>query len=155
MRHAVFLVFLMLCSCTKKPANETFDQYQDPAETARLNDEYRKEQERLAAVDYPKCDSVWAAEKLSACGRKVLDAALSECKSISGKKTWIDKYTGDSWQMRAGAAARGIDERLTDMRREHGPTYMESFAYTLGNGTDDVGRVICELSPQMRLTGVI
>ena len=99
---------------------------------------------------------MWAGEKLTSCGRQVLKVALTACQGTFGSgHAWIDDYTGDSWQRRASYAARSIEERLSDMKHSDGPHYSESFAYAKGDGTDEIGTVVCILSPEMRLTDVI
>lgn len=151
------LLLLSLCACGSNADDEPISPPEDSAEVAARKAAYQREQARLAAVKYPECKKVWDGEKLSACGAEVLRVALQACQSMSGGSgaAWIDEYTGDSWQIRAGSAAVSIADRDERMRRAHGPPYMETFAYALGNGSTDVGRVLCELSPEMRLVSII
>jgi hypothetical protein len=152
---SVVLIAFVLSACGSK-SHDKQSGYVDPT-AAKYQEQQRKEQAKIASIEYPACPDAWNGDRLSECGARVLKKALTECQVMSRGPgvAWIDEYTGDSWQWRAGGEAASIDERAIRMRRANGPYFMETFAYALGDGTANLGHVTCELSAQMHLTGII
>lgn len=112
---------------------------------------------KLATIAYPACDTVWKGDKLSACGRRVMETSLTNCQSLGaeqlgGSPSLLDEYAGDSWIERAGGkyAVASIDERVDKTRR--GALLLETFAYALGNGTDTIRTVTCRMDERLHLT---
>ena len=151
------IVSLGLAACSKNEQAE-----RDEMNTVFENFSQAEEKTnaaQFAKIEYPTCAKPWEGEKLSKCGEAVFRTSMAECgataqERIGGAAVELDEYAGDSWLMRAGPAVWSLEKRIQNMHpRSVGPR-VESLAYALGNGTDDIAKAYCQLSENLRLQNI-
>lgn len=116
---------------------------------------------RVPKVIYPACADVWKGSGVSKCGRKVFEASLKACTNTvkdwrrSDNPVQIDRYTGDSWQERAGKSALLTEsERASLLKKDDEYSWWQSISFALGNGTGEVVKFTCILDKELHLSQI-
>lgn len=127
----------------------------EQAENARIyREEQKRKQTKLAAIQYPACDTVWSNGKATPCGRKVFEVAMAECVKLAREEvpamargSQLDEYAGDSWIDAGGRdAIQSVDQRVAYMEKgRQSPDGYQDVAFILWNGTDAVQRFTCQI----------
>jgi hypothetical protein len=146
----------MLAACGSDPVENAEAESTDPVQQSYA----RVARRGINEIAYPACSASWSGDSITPCGRKVFVKTMDECRTRA--RFWqnvgelLDEYSGDSWQRAAGQYATANDDArikaLSPNVARDGD--VQTVAFAVGQGTDDIQKFTCNISKDLKLTGI-